>query len=223
MRLQNKGQSTQRLTIALGLHFRSAGMNASKLMIICALVLLSACGGGGGGEDPVSPGDDRLARLDDYAALNLRVLADPDGMTPTPVAAVPDTGTAVFDGFATIRVEHPGQHLVLYGDATVSIGFSDNSVDGTMDRFFGTDATGSVVDYSGAIAVDGGAINEGLSLGYAGVLANGADELVFDGTMMGEFLGNPLAAISAADLESAVVYNGEVIDATVIIVGEVGT
>ncbi|WP_394177316.1 hypothetical protein [Yoonia maritima] len=198
-------------------------MSASKLLIICALVLLSACGGGGGGEDPVSPVDERLARLDDYAVLNLRVLGDPDGMTPTPVAAVPDTGTAVFGGFATIRVERPGQDLVLYGDTTVSIDFSDNSVDGTMDRFFGTDATGSVVDYSGVIAIDSGAFNEGLWLGYAGVLAHGADELVFDGTMMGGFLGNPLAAISAADLESAVVYNGEVIDATVIIVGEVGT
>ncbi|PRY80278.1 hypothetical protein CLV80_101129 [Yoonia maritima] len=186
-------------------------------------MLLAACGGGGG-ESAGSGIDPRIARIDSYDALNARVLGDQSigaiGMSITPDGALPATGTAEFEGFATIRVENPDTPLVLYGDANVAIGFDDHSVHGGMDRFFGTNADGAVTDYSGGIVIDGGSVSDGLSLEYGGTLEAAGDTLTLSGTMNGAFFGDPVSAIAAADYEPEGAYNGASIDATVIIVGE---
>ncbi|MEO0932045.1 MAG: hypothetical protein AAFY14_15590, partial [Pseudomonadota bacterium] len=95
---------------------------------LISLMCLAACGGGGGGSSDAGI-DPRLARLDIYEAQKIRVLGDPGagvvGMAPTPVDAIPDMGTVVFDGSATIRVETTPAPRVLFGDAQVSVGFAD--------------------------------------------------------------------------------------------------
>ncbi len=197
-----------------------------RVLVLAGFCALAACGGGGGGGGAGSGGgiDPRLARLDIYEAQKLRVLGDPGagvmGMAPTPDPSIPDIGTAVFEGSASVRIETANAPLVLFGDATVSIGFDDASVGGSMDRFFGTDATGRVVDYSGAIAIDGGSLDDGVTLDYAGVLSGTGATLVFDGTMTGQFLGDPLTALSAADLEASVIVSGTPTDATMVVIGE---
>lgn len=199
------------------------GVVMMHFWIFTAAMLLVACGGsssdgGGSGIDP------RLARLDIYEAQKLRVLGDPGagvmGLAPTPDLAVPDMGTAVFAGSATVRVENPEAPLVLFGAAAITIGFADASVDGTMDRFFGTNSTGDVVDYDGRINIDGGNLDDGVSLDYAGVLSATGENLVFDGVMDGVFLGDPVSAISAADLQAGVIYNGMPVNATMVVIGE---
>ena len=195
-----------------------------RYFILAALMGLSACGGGGGGDGGGSGIDPRLARIDIYEAQKQRVLGDPGagvmGMAPTPDASIPDTGTAVFTGSATIRVENPGAALVLFGDSTVTIGFDTATVSGTMDNFFGTNGNGNVVDFSGTITVDDGSVEPGVALDYAGALTASGEDLVFEGVMQGEFLGDPVGAISAADLEAGVIRNGTPLDGTVIVIGE---
>ena len=195
-----------------------------RVLILLIFAGAAACGGGGGGGGSGSGIDPRLARLDIYEAQKLRVLGDPGagvmGMAPTPTAAIPDTGFAVFEGSATLRVEMPDAPLVLFGDSSVSIGFADAAVDGTLDRFFGTNVAGNVVDYSGTVTIDSGSLDDSLTLGYAGVLSGSGASLVLDGTMDGELLGDPVGALSAADLEAVVIVSGSPAAATLIVIGE---
>ncbi|WP_131802358.1 hypothetical protein [Yoonia tamlensis] len=187
-----------------------------------ALACLAGCGGGG--DDPGSGIDPRVARIDAYDMQRLRVLGDAEtgvaGMDPTPAVGVPVVGSADFDGFATIRVENTAAPLVLYGDSVVTISFAQGSVTGTMDAFFGTNDSGALVDYTGTITIDAGAVSPDLSFDYAGALTEGANTLVFDGTLTGMFLGDPLAALAASELDAAVYYNGTLVDATFVVVGE---
>ncbi|WP_341366422.1 hypothetical protein [Yoonia sp. BS5-3] len=189
-----------------------------------AALLLAGCGGGGSGSNAGSGIDPRLERLDVYEAQKLRVLGDPDigviGMAPTPDEMIPDTGTAVFTGSATIRVEDPNAELVLFGDSSVSIGFDDGAVSGVMDNFFGTDATGDVIDYSGTINIDDGGLDPALTLDYAGTLSGSGTDLVIAGVMQGAFLDDPLGALSGTDLEADIIYNGVPTDGTMIVIGE---
>ncbi|MEM9788529.1 MAG: hypothetical protein AAF801_18670, partial [Pseudomonadota bacterium] len=83
-----------------------------------------------------------------------------------------------------------------------------------------TNAGGQVVDYAGEITIDGGNLNDGITLDYAGALSGSGTTLVFDGSMAGQFLGNPVGAISAADLEADVVMDGTPTDATLVVIGE---
>ncbi|WP_296428399.1 hypothetical protein [Yoonia sp.] len=191
-----------------------------------AACLLCGCGGGGG-DGGGSGIDPRLARLDIYEAQKLRVLGDPGagvmGMAVTPDVAVPDSGNATFDGSATIRIE-AANALVLFGDAAVTVAFDTAAVSGTLDGFFGTDSGNAVLDYAGAITIDGGGVggatDSDLHMDYGGGLTAPGEALIFDGTLTGSFLGNPLAAIATADLAAVVDHNGTLTDATILVIGE---
>jgi hypothetical protein len=163
--------------------------------------------------------------LDAFDAQRIRVLGDDEtgviGMAPSPEAIIPVTGTADFSGFATIRVENPDAALVLYGDTLVTVGFDTGAATGAMTAFFGTNATGDVVDYAGEILIDTGAIGTGISLEYGGALTEGINTLVFDGTLAGVFLGDPVTALSASDLEAGIYYNGALLDGTFVVVAEI--
>ena len=193
-----------------------------------AALILTACGGGGGGGGGGGSGiDPRLARLDRYDAQRLMVLGDPGtgavGMAVTDPGAMPTTGHAEFEGFATIRVE-TAEPLVLYGDANISVTFDTSEVSGQMDRFFGTTGSGSAADYAGVLTIDGGTVGGGaaneVQFDYSGALTATGETLVFDGSAAGNFHGTPVAALSASDLEAVVMRNGDPVNATLIVVGE---
>ena len=197
----------------------------ARILVLIVLLFTAACGGGGGSDDGTGPvRDPRLVRLDAYDAQKLRVLGDPGngipGMSQSPACASPPLGRAVFTGFTNIRIEDPDAPLILFGDASVTVVFGDGTVGGTLDQFFGTNGDGDVVDYAGQIDIDGGDITDGVSLDYGGVLTDADNTLVFDGTMEGTFLGDPVGALTAVDLEAAVIVSGTPLDATVIVVGE---
>ena len=167
-----------------------------RLWVFIIGLMLAGCGGGGGGDDGGGGGDTpddgpvidpRFARIDAYEAQTLRVLGDPllgiAGLTPTPEASLPVTGSAVFNGSATAGVEDPAATLVLYGDAAVTVQFGAGTVLGTMDNFFGTNAAGDVVDYGGSISVDDGTVGAALTLDYAGVLTDELCPKVGDGVI----------------------------------------
>ncbi|MFQ1700572.1 hypothetical protein ACJ5NV_08250 [Loktanella agnita] len=194
-----------------------------------AVFLLAACGGGGGSGGTGGSGmDPRLGRLDVYESQRMRVLGDPDagatGMAPTPDAAMPDVGSATFDGFVIMQVEPTGSILGLVGDATVTVGFGAAAISGRMDNFFGRETGGDIANYSGTISIDGGTIGvaqaNAVTLDYGGVLSGPGDTLVVGGTMDGAFLGNPIGALSAVDPEVGATRNGAPTDGTLVLIGE---
>lgn len=214
------------------------------IRIILALAILSGCGGGsggdaggggsgdtgggdtgggdtggGGGDGEVDP---RLTRLGNYEAQKTRVLGDPatgvTGIAPT-LAMLPDQGTMQFSGFATLRLEGPLE-LVMSGDAVVNVNFASQQISGEMDKFFGTLPNSGIADYAGRITITGGHVQQDLSLDYAGALSGGGQDLVLSGRLVGAFLGDPVRALAAADLDPTVLQNGQVRTGTLLLVAE---
>jgi len=230
MRLEGKGQSSLRgLTEDLGIaaykELREQVMKRCSVAV-GLLVCLSACGGGGGGGGGSGGGgiDPRLARLDIYEAQKLRVLGDPGagvmGMPMTTLENLPEGGALTFEGSASIRVERGAAPLVLFGDAGLRLDFDTGDAVGQIENVFGANSSSNVVDYDGVIAVTGGAPGQNMDLTYEGALNAPGEALGFNGTMNGVLLGNPVAAFSAADLESTVDQNGVTQTATMVITME---
>jgi len=187
---------------------------------VILLLWLAGCGGGGsggggGGTDP------RLARLDAYEALELRVLGDPEagvpGMLLTTDANIPAGGSLSFSGFATLRVEVGITPLVLFGDADLTVDFDSTAAVGAVENLFGNADAQTVADYDGALSLEGNATGQDMPLSYLGTLTTAGQSLGFEGALNGVFLGNPVAAVSASDLEAMVNQNGTTRDATVVI------
>lgn len=193
---------------------------------ICLLLCLAACGGGGGGSGGGGI-DPRLARLDIYEAQKTRVLGNPGAGVPAMDMTLPDNlptmGTMVFAGSATLRVETGSDPLVLFGDASLEMRFDTQDGTGTLDNFFGNNTAGTVVDYAGVIDLSADLAGADLGLDYAGALTNAGDVLALSGRMQGVFLGNPVGAFAAADLETDITQNGELRDGTIVVIGEVPT
>ncbi len=199
----------------------------SSFSLALAALLFAGCGGGGGsggtggGNPPVDP---RLARLDAYEALYLRVLGDVQAglpaMTVTAAQDMPVGGTALFSGAATIRVELQSDPLVLYGDAAINVDFGAGQVSGTLQNFFGGTAQDRVADYAGEIIIVGDVPEQNMALSYVGSLSTAGVALGFDGTLAAAFLGGPVTAIAASDLSALVTHNQSTQNATVIVVGE---
>lgn len=185
------------------------------------LVWLAACGGGGGGGGGIDP---RLARLGLYEAQKLRVLGDDGagvmGMAATADENMPAGGVMTFAGHGAIRIETGGQPLALLGDAQMQVDFGNSNASGVIENTFGATTDGKIVDYTGAITMQGTATIQNMPLSYSGTLSAGDQTLVFSGAMNGVFRGNPTVALSAADLEAAVVQNGMPRTATVVVTFE---
>jgi hypothetical protein len=206
--------------------FRMTKRSLTFFALLGACLWLVGCGGGGGaaGGGGTPAPDPRLARLDAYEAQKIRVLGDPgtgiSAMPLAPVEAIPTNGTASFIGSATIRVELQGNPLVLYGDAMLDMDFGSGSVSGSLDNFFGATAQSRVDNFQGDITVTGGTPAQDMMLAYSGSLATTDQTLDFMGMLAEIFLGNPVTAIAAVDLEAVVDRNGAPQNATIIVLGE---
>ncbi|MEJ8560954.1 hypothetical protein QTO30_06780 [Yoonia sp. GPGPB17] len=197
-----------------------------KRLMMCGGLLLSlaACGGGGGGGGG-SGIDPRLARLDVYEAQKLRVLGDPGagvmGMPVTTAEDVPVGGAMTFAGSGTMRVETGAEPVVIFGDARLSVDFDNGDAAGAIENTFGTNANGDVMDYNGTIALQSDGPGQNMALDYQGTLNSSGRALTFDGTMRGVFLGNPVRALTAGDLEAGIDDNGVMRSGTLIVTMEV--
>jgi len=180
---------------------------------------LAACGGGGGGDGGAA--DPRLARLDAYEAQELRVLGDPEAGVPgLPITAegnLPDSGALSFAGFASLRVEIGTTPLVLFGNANLTVDFDGATAAGAVNNVFGNSNAQTIADFEGVLSIQGTVTGQNMPLSYQGTLTAPGQTLGFDGSLNGLFLGNPVAAFSAADLEADVDQNGTTRDATIVI------
>ena len=208
-----------------------AGQGSLIFALAGLLALLAGCGGGGaasgsgGGGGSRAPLDDpRIGRLDAYEAQKLRVLGNPSiGAAALPVTApgdMPVAGTASFVGSATIRVEVPGNPVVLYGDADVAVDFQTGATTATLGGFFGGPAQQAVGDYQGIITATGTQVRQDMTLDYTGTLTRGQSNLTFGGEMAAVFLDTPVTALVASDLDAVVNVDGTGQDATLIVISE---
>lgn len=189
--------------------------------LLATFLMLSGCGGGGG-DSPGSGIDPRIARLDIYDAQRIRVLGDPGagvmGIAPA-TSDLPVDGSVQFVGFATLRVEG-AQPLVLFGDVRLDVDFGASAVSGAMTGFFGTVPGAGVQDFAGEVTVADGQIARDLRLTYGGALSGGGQQLALSGSMTGALLGDPVTALSAADLDPVVVQNSVMRTGTLVLVAE---
>ncbi|MEO1640539.1 MAG: hypothetical protein AAFU41_14960 [Pseudomonadota bacterium] len=192
-------------------------------LVSFSAVWLASCGGGGGGSGGAGI-DPRLARLDTYAAQQLRVLGDPAqgvaGPPLTPVEMAPAMGSYQLSGFATIRVEDPANPTVLYGDAVLTVDYDLDATTGTLDRFFGADGGAVVADYVGAIALTGAGVAQDGALSYDGTLTGSGSTLALSGSLDTHLLGDPFSAVAAADLAGQITVDSDVYDGTLVVVVE---
>ena len=192
-----------------------------RVCLVWLVLICAACGGGGGGGSGIDP---RVARLDGYAAMQLRILGDPaigrPAMPETDAANVPAAGTATYTGGASILVALPDSSLSLFGDANLSVDFNLHSVDGEVQRVFGQTPAGNVADYQGVVVLDGRLDGGALTLAYAGRLSAGGTGLDFDGVIAAHLLGAGATAFAGGDLDARVLQNGTPRDGAITIFGE---
>lgn len=209
-----------------------------RYVILITLLLLTACGGGGGvdsgktpdggGGNPPLPPDPRIARIDTYDALRLAILGDPDTGAPGLPATAPfdpaTFGQVAFAGSVTIRAETVGRASVLAGDVNLTVDFADDTITGEMDRFFGTGPDLVLRDYSGVVTIDAGMVGNAdpnsWELDYGGVLTATDQSVVLDGTVDGQFVGNPMTAMAGSELDAQIVYNGDPVDGVVTVLAQ---
>ena len=193
-----------------------------RVCLVCLVLISAACGGGGGGGG--SGIDPRVARLDGYAAMQLRILGDPaigrPAMPETDAAHVPAAGTATYTGGASILVALPDSSLSLFGDANLTVDFAVRTVDGEVLRVFGQTPGGNVADYQGFLVLDGLLDDGAMTLAYAGRLSAGGTGLDFDGVIAAHLLGASATAFAGGDLDARILQNGTPRDGAITIFGE---
>lgn len=165
---------------------------------------LAGCGGGADyAEAYAARSDANNAMLD---RLDARFNTAFDGM--------PTAGSATYTGYAVIKhsdgVSDDAQFL---GDASVTADFANGTVEGQASNFGGWHNNSAVGSYSGSVVLSGGVIgiNRPNDLGayFSGTLVRGADTIVIDGGMIGDFKGTPIiGAITEIDADSTMTING---------------
>ena len=122
------------------------------------MIALAACGSGGSGNTPADRIADAPRLTDARITRELRSLERQfAGATPTRYADLPQNGTATYNGLVGAEIRAGGESTDLVGRAAIDVNFSDESVTGSLGRFFTSDKerlSGSLSLRRGIIASD---------------------------------------------------------------------
>ena len=100
-------------------------------------IALAACSAGGAGNTPA----DRIEDASRLTVANIQSEARAlqrqfRGATPTRYAALPDTGSATYDGLVGGTFSASGDSTDFVGRAAIDVDFADGAVDGQLGKFF---------------------------------------------------------------------------------------
>jgi hypothetical protein len=170
-------------------------MRLTGALGITALAMLAGC-------DEFAFSEPATTEQESYAALQAETLALRDAtedLVVTPLADLPTTGTATYEGTALIALDAigGGSASELIGTAAITADFAASTLSGEAGGFYGTVDGGEVAAFEGQIFVSQGTINrtgtgDQIGADVNGTLQGGGDTLVVDGTVAGNFLGDPL-------------------------------
>lgn len=187
------------------------------LVGIPMLSLVAACGGTTGGAGGGSAADIAYADASgDYRALLAEYPGNAGSLTP--IANIPFSGTAAFDGNAAINLPTAGGTTSLVGDSEMTVNFNSDTFTGRMDDFYGTEGGAPATRYAGQLTMTGGTLNVTrgfvLQSGLGGTLSNGSDTLQVNGTLGGNFhesnnSNQADAVVANLAAGSAMIYNGQ--------------
>ncbi len=188
-----------------------------------ALVALTLAGCDSAGDD-FDDTSDFARRLDANSDLAAAV-AD---MPLSSASEVPDSGSATYDGYASMAIDTPSEETSLIGDARLVADFGDDDLRGRLDNFEGSVNGGRVREYDGFLTVSDGDLRvasaSGIGANVGGVIQGNGDVIGVDGSVFGTFRsddGRDVAAITAVTASGTdFTYNGEDRDGLMTIVAE---
>ncbi|MBL4811894.1 MAG: hypothetical protein JKX69_05930 [Rhodobacteraceae bacterium] len=197
-----------------------------KFGILSICIFAVGCGGS---SEPVLDDLDRLVAISE-------MLDNSFYLDETPIANMPISGSATYDGYAVILVGDAGQPAVddyfdddnfVLGDFQMTANFGTGAVDGEMTDFIGFGNRLEGQTFSGEISVNG-AIDSAqgnlFEADYSGGLTDReGDTMYIDGELYGEFLGADAGTVVAESLEAdntATINGITPINAVVLVIGE---
>lgn len=137
---------------------------------------------------------------------------------------MPTSGTARFDGYSLLRLNHGPDETEVYGVAVVNVDFTASTVDGVIDNFVGQNGDDEVDLYSGSITLFDGGIGD---INPNDVYANFEGELEGHGTIVraeglvgGRFVGTPIEGIRMATESGTFSVDGAPVTGTLLVLGE---
>ena len=164
-------------------------------------LLLSACGGGGGlvGDSPAVAPSEALSALD-LARQTRATLRRTTTLPGTAFTAMPESGTATFNGVGAVGVDLDSSDAVaVIGDATVTADFANRSLRGRIDDLRGIregDATrpqevgvDGGIDIGGRSSIGQGAPNDAAARYRGRIAIEDGPTLDLRGRLEGKFRG----------------------------------
>jgi hypothetical protein len=173
--------------------------------------------------------DSRTAEEQAYADLqdeSAMIAAELDLLSVTPVANIPVSGSATYDGTALIALATPARPSELIGTATLTARFGPgaDTISGTIDGFYGTINGGAVDAFDGEIRLTGGNIDRTdstvLAVSANGILSNDDNSLNVGADLDGNFRGlTPRGVVLESDDDSVFRLNGPAVSGDMEVIG----
>lgn len=143
--------------------------------------------------------DDYNARAVAYNDLRADVLA-----MPLSGADMPTTGSATYNGFATLLIDTPTDSA-LAGDARIAANFGTRTLSGDMTNFIGSVDGSPYTAFNGSLAIRNGQIGVSTASSFngdlTGTLSSSQDVVRVDGDVSGNFRSD--GTINAAALSAS--------------------
>ncbi len=161
-------------------------MTFFRILPYAAILGLTACLESDDGETIPDTPDVGLsfAELD---TLNDLLIEEVTDAGPTPVADIPDTGSAIYDGTLFLALQDGSEDGVI-GQAEMTASFASNTVTGGADNFY--DLEGNATE--GSVTYEGGAFDRSIELlsgSMNGDVAFETGEMEVGTTVVGNFSG----------------------------------